>query len=71
MVIGQANRALHMIVLTRLSCCPKTRAYRDRRAQEQLSPKDIKCCLKRYFAREVYKALTSINAEKTKFPQRL
>jgi hypothetical protein len=36
----------------------QTRAYRDRRAREQLSPKDILRCLKRYLAREVYKALT-------------
>jgi transposase len=36
----QANRALHMIACTRLATCPKTRVYRDRRAQEQLSSKD-------------------------------
>lgn len=64
----QANRALHMVVLTRLSCCPKTREYRDRRAAEQLSPKDIRRCLKRYLAREVYKALTSTNAQQNEIP---
>ena len=36
--------------------------YRDRRAREQLSPKDILRCLKRYLAREIFKALTSVNA---------
>ena len=35
----------------------ETRAYRDSRAREQLSPKDILRCLKRYLAREVYTAL--------------
>lgn len=55
----QANRALYLIVCTRLATCPRTRAYRDRRAQEQLSTKDIIRCLKRYLAREIYKALTT------------
>lgn len=60
----QANRALHMIACTRLATDPQTRAYRDRRAREQLSPKDILRCLKRYLARQVYKALTSTNTER-------
>jgi hypothetical protein len=57
----QANRALHMIACTRLAAHAPTRAYRDRRAREQLSPKDILRCLKRYVAREVHKALTRQN----------
>ncbi|WP_308205109.1 transposase [Mycobacterium paraffinicum] len=64
----QANRALHMIACTRLATCPRTRAYRDRRAREQLSPKDILRCLKRYLARQVYKALTSTNTERDEIP---
>lgn len=59
----QANRALHMIACTRLATDPQTRAYRDRRAREQLSTKDILRCLKRYLARQVYKALTSTNTD--------
>ena len=59
----QANRALHMVACTRLATCSRTRAYRDRRAREQLSPKDILRCLKRYLAPEVYKALTRPNVD--------
>ncbi len=53
----QANRALHMIVVTRLACDPATRAYTERRTREGLSKKEIIRCLKRYVAREMYKAL--------------
>ncbi|WP_454561702.1 transposase [Mycobacterium haemophilum] len=67
----QANRALHMIACTRLATCSKTRTYRDRRAQEQLSPEDILRCLKRYLAREVYKPSPAQTPNKTKFPQQL
>jgi transposase len=49
----QANRALDIIACTRLATCSRTRDYRDRRAREQLSPKDILRCLKRYLAREI------------------
>jgi transposase len=55
----QANRALHVIAIARLRTDPATRAYRDRRAAQQLSNRDITRCLKRYLAREVYHALTS------------
>jgi transposase len=54
----QANKALYMIVLTRLRHDPATRAYAERRTHEGLSKKDIIRCLKRYLAREVYHALT-------------
>ena len=64
----QANRALHMVACTRLATCSRTRAYRDRRAREQLSPKDILRCLKRYLAREVYKALTRQNVADPELP---
>lgn len=65
----QANRALHMIACTRLATCSKTRAYRDRRAQEQLSNKDILRCLKRYIARQIYKTLTRQNTTNPGLPQ--
>lgn len=65
----QANRALHMIATcTRLATCPRTRAYRDRCAREQLSPKDILRCLKPYLAREAYKALTRQNVADPELP---
>jgi transposase len=57
----QANRALHMITITRLRSCPRTRAYATRRTTEGLSKKDIIRCLKRYLAREIYKTLTNTN----------
>ena len=57
----QANRALHLIACNRLGHHPDTRAYRDRRAREQLSTKDILRCLKRYLAREVYRTITNAN----------
>ena len=64
----QANRALHMVACSRLATCSRTRAYRDRRAREQLPPKDILRCLKRYLAREVYKALTRQNVADPDLP---
>jgi transposase len=57
----QANNALHMIAITRLRHDPRTRDYMARRTREGLSKKDIIRCLKRYIAREAYKALTSTN----------
>ena len=54
----QANRALHVIAISRLCHCPRTRVYRDRRASQQLSSREITRCLKRYIAREVYQAIT-------------
>jgi transposase len=54
----QANRALHVIAIARLRTDPQTRAYRDRRARQQLSSREITRCLKRYIAREVYHAIT-------------
>jgi transposase len=52
-----ANHALWRIAMSRLRYDPETRAYRDRRAKEQKTNKDIMRCLKRYIAREVHKAL--------------
>jgi len=53
-----ANRALHTIVLCRMSWDQRTRAYVERRTRQGLSKKDIIRCLKRYVVREVYKTLT-------------
>lgn len=54
----QANRALYMIVITRMGHDPRTRSYVARRTAEGLSTKDIIRCLKRHLARELYKILT-------------
>jgi len=54
----QANRALYMIVITRMGHDANTRAYVARRTTEGLSTKEIIRCAKRYVARELYKILT-------------
>ena len=54
-----ANNALHTIVLTRMRFDERTRIYVERRTREGLNKKDIMRCLKRFVAREVYRALTS------------
>ena len=53
----QANRALYMIVLSRMRHDPRTRAYLERRTKQGLNSKDIIRCRKRYVVREVYTAL--------------
>jgi transposase len=57
-----ANHALWRVAMVRLRYDPATRAYRDRRAKEQKTNKDIMRCLKRYIAREVYQALLADSA---------
>lgn len=54
-----ANRALHLAIVVRMRCCPRTRAYVERRTAEGLSKPEIMRCLKRYLAREVYQSLCS------------
>ena len=58
-----ANNALHTIALVRMRYDERTRAYVERRTKEGLSKKDIMRCLKRFVAREVYRALTSTPTE--------
>ncbi|MHB2024309.1 MAG: IS110 family RNA-guided transposase [Mycobacteriales bacterium] len=58
----QANSALWRIVTTRKQHDPRTRAYVARRTAEGKTDKEITRCLKRYVAREVYKALVARNA---------
>jgi transposase len=55
----QANSALWRIVFTRMATDPRTQAYFARRTTEGKTTREIIRCLKRYVAREVYKALTS------------
>ncbi|MEY9864139.1 transposase, partial [Catenulispora sp. GAS73] len=57
----QANHALHRIALVRMRHHEPTRAYVARRTSEGLSKMEILRCLKRYIAREVFKALTCAN----------
>lgn len=53
----QLNRALHTIALTRLRHDPATRAYAERRRSEGKTDREIKRCLKRYIARQLYRQL--------------
>ena len=53
----QANAALWRIVATRMAHDQRTQAYVARRTAEGKTKKEIIRCLKRYVAREVYKAL--------------
>lgn len=55
----QANRALHVIALTRMRCHEPTKAYVQRRTKEHLSRKEIMRCLKRYIARELLPILNA------------
>lgn len=55
----QANRALHLAVITRMRLDPRTRAYVVRRTAEGLSKREIIRCLKRYLARELFALLRS------------
>ena len=52
-----ANRALHMLALGRMSWDERTREYVARRTAEGKSKREILRCLKRYVAREVYRIL--------------
>jgi hypothetical protein len=55
----QLNRALHTVTLTRLQRDERTRAYADRRRAQGRTDREIKRCLKRYIARELYRRLES------------
>src|SRR4051812_46562249 len=53
----QLNRALHTVALSRLRYDPRTRDYADRRRAQGKTDREIKRCLKRYIARELYRRL--------------
>jgi transposase len=53
----QLNRALHTVVVARLRDDPDTRAYAARRTAEGKSIRDIRRCLKRAVARQLFKLL--------------
>lgn len=54
-----ANRALHIVALSRMSYDPRTKSYVARRTREGKSKREIIRCLKRYIAREVYGVIIS------------
>ena len=53
----QLNQALHLIVLTRLGYDPATRAYAQRRRAQGKTNREIRRCLVRYVARQLYRLL--------------
>ena len=55
----EANRALYVLVLGRMSWDERTRGYVSRRTAEGKSKREIVRCLKRFVAREIYRTLTA------------
>ena len=53
----QLNRALHTVTLSRQRYHQPTRDYTARRTSEGKTPREIKRCLKRYIARNLYRLL--------------
>ena len=59
-----ANRALYVIAVCRMSREERTRTYVAKRTAEGKTKKEIIRCLKRYIAREVYRILASPSPNK-------
>jgi transposase len=55
----QLNRALHTVVLSRIRYDQATRDYVARRTTDGKTTREIKRCLKRYIARDLYRQLES------------
>ena len=55
------NRALYTIVISRLRYDPATRAYSERRKAEGKSGPEVRRCLQRYIARDLYRTLEAAN----------
>ena len=53
------NRALHMAIITRMVHDPDTRAYVERRRAEGRTTREIRRILKRYLARQIFRALNA------------
>jgi transposase len=58
-----ANRALHVICVVRLRRHQPTREYLARRTAEGKTKAEIMRCLKRYIAREIYRAVQDSGPE--------
>ena len=59
----QANSALHMIVINRLSWDQRTKDYMAKRTADGKTKKETIRCLKRYVAREVYKVIRAASEQ--------
>ena len=53
------NQALHMAVVVRMRMDPDTKAYVERRLTQGHTKREIRRCLKRYLARQIYRSLTA------------
>jgi transposase len=53
----RANAALYRVAIVRMRRHPPTLAYVERRTTEGKSPREIRRCLKRYIAREIFSHL--------------
>jgi transposase len=53
----QLNRALHTIAITRQQHHQPTRDYTEKRTHQGKNPREIRRCLKRYIARDIYRLL--------------
>ncbi len=53
----QLNRAIHVVVINRLRSDPRSLAYAERRRAEGKSDREIRRCLKRYVARQLFRQL--------------
>lgn len=53
------NQALHMAVICRMTHDVETRAYVEKRRAEGKTDREIRRCLKRYLARQVYRKLNA------------
>lgn len=56
----QLNRALHTIARTRMMFDPATKDYVERRTAEGKTTREIRRCLKRFIARQLYRKLQTL-----------
>lgn len=56
------NSGLHMVAVTRMTHDPTTREYVEKRRAGGRSEKEIRRCIKRYFARRIYRTLNASSA---------
>jgi transposase len=59
----QLNRAIRVIVLTRMRLCPKTRAYIAKKRHEGKGVREAMRCLMRHVARGIFHLLTRIMSQ--------
>jgi transposase len=57
----QLNRALHTIAVSRMRSHPQTLAYVQRRRAEGKTDREIRRCIKRYLARDLFRTLNRLD----------